>query len=110
VLPRRLSGLPVATRCAGLTILDARSAPARLLGLAFVRDPPRGLALHFPRCRSVHTFGMRFALDVAFLDADGCTVRIDRAVPPRRILFCRHARSVLEMPAADAPAACDDLR
>jgi uncharacterized membrane protein (UPF0127 family) len=99
VLPRRLSGLPVAARCGGLTILDARSAPARLLGLALLREPPLGVALHFPRCRSVHTFGMKFALDVAFLDAHGRTVRTARGVQPNRILFCRRARSVVEMPA-----------
>jgi uncharacterized membrane protein (UPF0127 family) len=75
--------------------------------LALLRQPPRGIAVHFPRCRSVHTFGMRFAIDIAFLDAKGRSVRIERAVPPRRILVCRKARAVIEMPTR---AACDDLR
>jgi uncharacterized membrane protein (UPF0127 family) len=98
VLPRRLRGLPVAARCAGLTILEASTCRARLLGLALVGEPPNGVALHIPRCRSVHTFGMRFALDVAFLDVRGRTIRTERAVPPRRVLVCRGARSVLEVP------------
>jgi uncharacterized membrane protein (UPF0127 family) len=75
----------------------ARSFRERLIGLAFVREPPAdGLLL--PRTRSVHTFGMRFALDLHWLGADGEVVRIDRAVPPRRLRTCLRARSVLEVP------------
>jgi uncharacterized protein len=33
-------------------------------------------ALVFRRCRQVHTFGMRFAIDVAFCDADGVVIRV----------------------------------
>jgi uncharacterized protein len=69
----------------------------RLVGLAFRADPP-DVALHLPRCRSVHTFGMRFALDLVWLDAHGDVVRIDRAVPPGRVRSCRRARSVVEVP------------
>jgi uncharacterized protein len=79
-------------------IEDAREArgPTRWRGLAF-RD--QGEPLHIPRCRSIHTFGMRFALDLVWLDAGHAIVRIDRAVPPRRIRTCARARSVLEAPA-----------
>ena len=55
---------------------------------------PRG-----PRCccraraRSTR-FGMRFALDLVWLDRDGRVVRVDRAVPPRRVrALPRRARS-----------------
>lgn len=67
----------------------------RLIGLAFA--PPRG-ALWIPRCRSVHTFGMRYALDLFWLDGEGRVVRVDRGVPPRRLRRCRAARSVIEAP------------
>jgi uncharacterized membrane protein (UPF0127 family) len=40
---------------------------ARLLGLAWLRELPPGTGLLIPRCRSVHTFGMRFWLDVMFV-------------------------------------------
>src|SRR3712207_6781120 len=82
--------------------LGARRPPARmglltrLRGLAF-SDERR--PLHLERCRSVHTFGMRYALDLVWLDADGAVVRVDRAVPPRRVRPCLRARSVLERPA-----------
>ena len=75
----------------------AHSFRERLIGLAFLREPPAdGLLL--PRTRSVHTFGMRFALDLHWLGADGEVVRVDRAVPPRRLRTCLRARSVLEVP------------
>jgi uncharacterized membrane protein (UPF0127 family) len=76
----------------------ARTFRDRLVGLAWRREPPaRGLLL--PRTRSVHTFGMRFALDLHWLDAAGGVVRVDRAVPPRRLRTCLRARAVLELPA-----------
>jgi uncharacterized membrane protein (UPF0127 family) len=48
-------------------------------------------------CRSVHTFGMRFALDLIWLDRDGRMVRVDANVPPRRLRTCLRARSVIEV-------------
>jgi uncharacterized protein len=76
----------------------ARTFRDRLVGLAWRREPPaEGLLL--PRTRSVHTFGMRFALDLHWLDAAGGVVRVDRAVPPRRLRTCLRARAVLELPA-----------
>lgn len=68
----------------------------RLRGLAFAA--PRG-PLHIPRCRSVHTFGMRYPLDLVWLDGRGTVVRVDLAVPPGRVRTCRRARSVIEIPA-----------
>jgi hypothetical protein len=76
----------------------ARSFRERLLGLAWSRSP-RAAALLLPRCRSVHTFGMRFALDLFWLGRDGEIVRVDRGVPPWRIVRCAQARSVVEVPA-----------
>ena len=40
--------------------------------------------LWIPRCRAVHTLGMRVPLDVVFLDRDGRVVRIEAGVPPGR--------------------------
>lgn len=50
--------------------------------------------------RSVHTFGMRFALDLVWLARDGSVVRLDAAVGRGRILTCLAARGgVVEVPA-----------
>jgi uncharacterized membrane protein (UPF0127 family) len=81
-----------------MEIVVARSPFKRLVGLALRRRPPPGRALLLPRCRSVHTFGMRFALDLVWLDAHGRVVRVDREVPPWRVRSCRRAAAVLEVP------------
>jgi len=73
---------------------------ARLLGLAWLDEIPPGCALLIPRCTCVHTFGMRFALDLDFLDADDRLLRRIRGLRPRRIAWCRGAAAVLERPAA----------
>jgi uncharacterized membrane protein (UPF0127 family) len=78
-------------------LVIARSPVARLRGLIGRRD----VALLLPRCRSVHTFGMRFALDLVWLDGGGRVVRIDRGVPPWRVRSCRAARCVLELPSPE---------
>jgi uncharacterized protein len=79
-------------------IVVARSFGARLLGLAF-RRPTVGRALLLPGCRSVHTFGMRFALDLVWLDRAGAVLGIDVGVPPRRVRRRRGAVAVIEVSA-----------
>ena len=68
----------------------------RLVGLAWRRRADHALLI--PRCRSVHTFGMRFPLDLVWLDGDGTPLRIDSDVPPARVRRCREAAAVLEYP------------
>ena len=94
--PRRLARLPARTLPGGLRVATATGPRGRLLGLAWLDPIPDGWALLLPRCRSVHTFWMRFALDLVWLDADGRVVRIDEDVRPRRIVGCRTAAAVLE--------------
>ena len=93
----RLDRLPRRTLEDGLIVHEATTLRARLLGLAFIRKrPPQDHALLIPHCSSVHTFGMRFPIDVTFLDERGRTIRVTRNVPPRRMLFERRAFAVLE--------------
>jgi uncharacterized membrane protein (UPF0127 family) len=81
------------------SIRVARGPLQRMKGLAWA---PPGDPLEIPRCRSVQTFGMRYALDLIWIDADRSVVRIDRDVPPRRMRSCRQARSVIEVEAGRA--------
>jgi len=78
--------VPIATtpwlRLLGLGLLDAERAPAGLL---------------IPRCRSVHTFGMRFEIDVLFLGGDRSVLRLVEAVGPGRLLTDRTSTQVLEI-------------
>jgi uncharacterized membrane protein (UPF0127 family) len=98
--PRRFSGLPRA-RFGRIEVPVAATLSARLLGLALLdRDQARP-GLLIPRCRRVHTFGMRFALDLVFLDARGVEIAQHAGVPPRRIVGDPAAASVLELPARE---------
>jgi hypothetical protein len=57
-----------------------------------------GRGLLIPRCSSVHTFGMRFELDLFFLDRKGRVIGVRRRVPPRRLVWWPGADAVLEIP------------
>ena len=84
-------------------IVVANSLWARLRGLALRGGPPDGWALLLPRCRSIHTFGMRFPIDVVFLDRHGWPIAIRRGVKPGRVVACRRdAAAVIETKAGDA--------
>ena len=77
---------------ASLEVADTRRSRRR--GLRG-RDAMSGALLLMP-CRSIHTFGMRFGIDAAFVDADGSVreivhVRRARVTRPRL-----RARSVIE--------------
>jgi len=96
---RRLRRLPTATAL-GREAPVAATLRARLLGLAGLERDEAGPGLLIPRCRSVHTFGMRFPLDLVFLDRDGRPRSARRAVPPRRVVRDRRASAVLELPSA----------
>ena len=80
----------------GCRAFVARRPVARLLGLALLPVGRAGPGLLIPRCRSVHTFGMRFDLDVHFLDAAGESTSVLRAVPPNRLIWDRRAVDVLD--------------
>jgi uncharacterized membrane protein (UPF0127 family) len=71
---------------------------ARTLGLSHLDLVDAGPGLLIPRCASVHTFGMRFALDLYFLDAGGVVLSSRRALPPRRFAVHGGAAAVLEIP------------
>jgi uncharacterized membrane protein (UPF0127 family) len=95
-LDRRFDGLERRPLPGGLVVLVAAGRRARGRGLARLDALPADHALLFERCRSVHTLGMRFELDLLWLDADGALVRMDRAVAARRLRSCRRARAVIE--------------
>ncbi|MGH2876375.1 MAG: DUF192 domain-containing protein [Solirubrobacteraceae bacterium] len=104
ILDGRFRGLPQRRLDAELVVIEARTHRSRRRGLARLDALPEGHALHIPGTPSVHTFGMRFALDLVWLDRDGSVVRVDRAVGPRRLRQCLRARSVLEARAGEGDA------
>jgi uncharacterized membrane protein (UPF0127 family) len=74
-LPSRLRGLANVV-VLGREVPVAAGFQARLLGLAGLDRHDAGAGLLIPRCASVHTFGMRFALDLHFLDETGAVVLV----------------------------------
>lgn len=105
MVPARLSRLERVSLPGCPRVYVARSRRARLLGLAWLDEPPGDCGLLIPRCSSVHSFGMRFALDVWFLDRHGRVLRRVDALPPGRAIWCRGAEAVLERPASAASRA-----
>lgn len=93
----RLAGLPRGRIC-GVEVPIATTPRARLLGLALLEREDAGPGLLIPRCRSVHTFGMRFELDLLFLDGRGVAIEARRSLPPGRLARCSRASAVLELP------------
>lgn len=93
-------------------IADTRKAKRRgLLGRASLAS---GSAMLLPSCCAVHTVGMRFAIDVAFLDAGGRIRKIVRNLPPWRIAMAPGAAMTIELAAggldAQAVRVGDELR
>jgi len=99
VLAPRLARLAVAW-VDGRAVRLATGLIARSLGLAFLGRESAGSGLLIPGCRSVHTFGMRFPIDIAFLDAEGVVLSRRLGVGPGRVAADRRASAVLEVPAA----------
>lgn len=100
----RLDRLPREEIGGDLRLAVARTTRARMLGLSHLDDMPDDYGLLIPRCGSVHTFGMRFALDVVFLDRDHRVIRVAEDVPRRRFVAARRAKSIVETRAGRAEA------
>ena len=71
----------------------------RARGLLGRKELRPGEGLLIPHCRTVHTFFMRFPIDVAYLTAQNCVVKIVEDLRTFSISGCLRAASVLEMPA-----------
>jgi hypothetical protein len=77
----------------------ADTGPARNKGLLNRDGLTPGGGLWIVPCQSVHTFFMRFPIDLVYLDARKRVKKVRRAVVPGRISFCLTAQSVIELAA-----------
>ncbi len=84
-----------------LKVYSAETFYLRLRGLLGRRQLQEDEALHLQPCKDVHTFGMKYDLDIVFLDDAGSVIKID-SLEPNRWAFCKGARSVLEFKAGCA--------
>jgi uncharacterized protein len=76
----------------------ANTVLKRMVGLLNRRNLATGEGLLLDRCYGVHTFGMRFPIDVLFLDKDLHVIRAVKALPPYRTCIVKKAVYVLELP------------
>lgn len=87
-------------RCLVEQVWHAANPWTRLRGL--LGRPPlgQGEGLLIEPCASVHTFGMRYSIDLVFLDKDDHIVDMHEDVAPWRTRKARtRARKTLELPA-----------
>jgi uncharacterized membrane protein (UPF0127 family) len=114
-LASRFSGaqrVVVRSDSASFEAVTAERFGLRLRGLAGLEEAAL-VPLLFPRCRSLHTFGMRTAIDVVWLElgeeGEGEVLAVDEAVRPRGLVRApagapRQRTTALELRATDARA------
>jgi hypothetical protein len=72
---------------------------ARLKGLLGKKELPAGKGIVIKPCSSIHTFGMAFPIDVAFVDKKDSVCYILEAMPSYRLSpLVRKASYVIEAP------------
>ncbi len=77
----------------------AASGPRRSKGLLGRDSLPPGEGLWIVPCESVHTFFMRFPIDLVYLDREKRVRKVRHKVGAWRMSACFSAHSVLELPA-----------
>lgn len=95
----RLTEPPGQIRAAGRVVATrsylARGLLSRLVGLLGTADLRPGEALWIPRCRSVHSFGMRRPILCVFIDEEGVVLHVVE-LAPWRMAVRRSAAAVVE--------------
>jgi len=90
-------GSPVCERC-----VVADRMFSRMKGLLGRRSLPAGEGLLIRPAPSIHTYFMRFPIDVVFLSRAGEVMKVSADVGPWRTRSCRRAYAVLELAAGEA--------
>jgi uncharacterized membrane protein (UPF0127 family) len=93
LLRNATAGTIIATRVDRLTGFFQRA-----IGLLARTSVQSDEGVWIPSCNAIHTVGMRHAIDVVFVDREGCVLRICPNVRPNRpALSCRKAKAVVEL-------------
>lgn len=82
----------------GDAIDSAETSAERRIGLLKHEKLEEGAGLWIVPCEAVHTFFMKFAIDLIYLDRKHRVRGIRRAVGPWKLSMCLSAHSVLELP------------
>lgn len=80
--------------------LEVADTPStRNKGLLGRTGLPAGGGLWIVPCGSVHTFFMKFPIDLVYIDRHKRVKKVRRSVGPWRVSACLFAHSILELPA-----------
>jgi uncharacterized membrane protein (UPF0127 family) len=90
------------------TVIAAIEPDARRKGLLGRDSFAKGSAMVIAPSNAIHTFFMRFAIDVLFVRRNGVVVKVRRNIPPWRAVAALWAYAVIELPAETL--ADDDAR
>jgi hypothetical protein len=81
-------------------VVLAQTAVSRLKGLLFYKEFKKGEALIIRPCNSIHTFFMRFPIDVIFVGANDKIVKIHQGIKPFKVTpIYFKSDFVIELPA-----------
>ena len=86
----------------GQAVDVADTSAKRRTGLLKHQRLEPGEGLWISPCESVHTFFMKFPIDLVYLDKQRKVRKVRNAVPAWRLSACLVAESVLELPAGTA--------
>jgi uncharacterized protein len=90
------------------SVVPAFESDARRKGLLGRDSFEKGSAMVIAPSNAVHTFFMRFPIDLLFVRRNGGVVKVRRNVPPWRAVASLWAYSVIELPAGTLGV--DDVR
>ncbi|HTH44324.1 MAG TPA: DUF192 domain-containing protein [Oxalicibacterium sp.] len=93
----KLGAIYLQDRCIVPRVWNAVSAWERTRGLLGRPRLQAGEGMMINECRLVHTLGMAYPLDLAFLDHAGCIRKLLRNVRPARLAGSLHAQRTLEL-------------
>ncbi|MBP2650408.1 MAG: hypothetical protein H6Q74_1233 [Firmicutes bacterium] len=77
---------------------------SRLKGLLGSARLDEEMALVICPCSSVHTFGMRYVIDVVFVDVNHQVVKVVANLAPGKMAWCRKSHYVVELAAGSVAA------
>jgi hypothetical protein len=86
----------------GDSVEIADTSEKRRVGLLKHTQLDPGSGLWIVPCESVHTFFMKFPIDLVYLDKHKKVRKVRHAVPAWRLSACLAAHSILELPAGTA--------
>lgn len=83
-------------RDTGIVVERRAGFIGRLTGLLGRRAMATHTCLWLDRCAAVHTIGMRFSVDLAFVSLEGSVLCVEQSVPAGRVRWTRGAQAVIE--------------